>query len=283
MKKPTEHVPGSCYTSAPIDCLHPELARHLHSAVAQSAHYDDSTKCYRFKKNGIYHTCGGVHKTLESIFYPHYKNNRSRRKSSVKVKGSSKAQGSRVDREISGMVEGKHPKKMHPMTHKILSYFKNNKERLQAAQVPVELTTNAVKLTQADVITMDEKGRLILYEIKTGAPVGFSRKQGVFQVAGFQDVPCTKKNIWQLQLAYTRMALVEAGIPIFKSYVLQIFDNKEEGLKLDLQIAAGWTKRLPKNPIRTKIAAPPSQRQKKILAVKKMAGKRKKPPSHFRK
>jgi len=267
------HIPGSCYTSAPIDALHTDLARHLHSPVAQSAHYDPAIRCYRFKKNGVNVSCGGVHKTLEYIFYPHYKSNRSRRKSNVKVKGSTKAQGSRVDQEISDMVEGKHPKKMHPMTHKILSYFVANGERLQAAQVPVELTTDVVKLTQADVITVDSQGRLILYEIKTGAPVGFLRKQGTFQVAGFEDVPCTKKNIWQLQLAYTRMALLQAGVPIFKSFVLQIFENKEEGLKLDLQPGAAWTKKLPQNPIRKK-----RRRQQ----VKKTAGKKKKritPPS----
>lgn len=274
MKKP--HVPGSCFTCAPIDELHPSLAKHLHSQLAQTARYDPDTKSYRFLKNGVNISCGGVHNTLKSIFYPHYKDNRSRRSKKVKVKGSSKAQGIRVDRELANMVEGVLPKrKMHPMTHKILSYFEAVGERLQAAQVPVCLTTNATKLTQADLITMDAQGRLILYELKTGAPIGFRVKQGTFQVHNFEDIPCTKKNIWQLQLAYTRMGLEAAGIPIYKSFVIQIFEKKEEGLKLDLQLAPTWTDRLPKNPIRK------PQKQKAMLKVKKTAKKpvRTPPPS----
>lgn len=252
-----QHVNGSCFTCAPVDDLHPALAQYLHSKVAQSAHYNENSRCYKFCKNGIWLTCGGLHRTLKGIYYPHYKDNRSRRKGNVKIKGSSKKQGIRVDREVGMMVERARIKKMHPMTQRLLEFWNEMGEHLQASQVPVQLTLTKTKMTQADLITRDAQGRLILYELKTGAPVGFSVTQGTFSVKEAQHVKCTKQNIWQLQLAYTRMALQKAGIPIYESRVIQIFEKKGEGLQVKIYTPPVWTEKLPLNPVRCVVKPPP--------------------------
>lgn len=273
----------SSFTCAAIDNLHPQLARYLHSSVAQSARYDESVRCYRFRKQGLERIAGGLHRTLQSTFYPHYKDNRSRRKRDVQIRGSSKAQGKRVDQEVAMMVEGRLQKKLHKMTLALLQFWKERKETLQAAQVPVELTVNQTKMTQADLITRDAQGRLVLYEIKTGAPVGFHVTQDTFQVKSVAHIRCTKKNIWQLQLAYTRMALEQsAGIPIHEAYVIQIYDHRGEGLQIDLHPQPTWTQLLPKNPVRmaTAKAVPfPPQFKKNLNFVGKTKKKSAPPKS----
>ena len=270
------HVNGSCFTCAPIDELHPSLSKYLHSKVAQSAHFDEAARCYKFCRNGVWTTCGGLHRTLKGIYYPHYVDNRSRRKSTVKIKGSSKKQGIRVDREVGKMVERAYVKKMHPMTQRLMEFWADMGEHLQASQVPVQLTLSKIKMTQADLITRDAQGRLILYELKTGAPVGFSVQQGTFSVKEARHIKCTKQNIWQLQLTYTRMALEQAGIPIHASRVIQIFEKKGEGLHIKVYTPPVWTETLPKNPVRIAGAAPPPRR----TALKKTA--RKPPPKKHR-
>lgn len=271
----------SAYTCAPIDALHPLLATHLHSRLIQSARFDETAKCYKFERNGITVTCGGVHSMLRYTFYPHYQDNRSRRKGSVQIQGSSKSIGKRVDNEIALAVERRLPKKPHKMTSALLNFWKEAGETLQAAQVPVVLTTAQSRMTQADVITKDSKGRLILYEIKTGAPVGFHIAQDTFQVEHVSDIKCTKKHIWQLQLAYTRMALEKSGVPIHASYVLQIYQHKQQGLVIDPQTPPGWTQKLPLSPQKmpyVRKAFPAPLAPKKTAFKKRPRQKKRVPP-----
>lgn len=216
--------------------MHPALAVYLEGEVARSARYDEKTKCFHYTKGGDGREiqCGGIHNWLRTLFYPHYKNNRSRRNhGSVSIVGSSHQQGVLVDSQLQMVAEGKEvpPKKLHKMTSAILTWLRERGHELQAAQVPVELAQGWSRMTRADLITRCKvDGRLWLWEIKTGFPVGFFRKQGTFSSAPLDDVPCTQENIWLLQVHYTHQALctmarlpIEAGC----ARVLQVYAKKQ--------------------------------------------------------
>lgn len=208
------------YACASVETLHPALTKYLHSEVPQSARYSDTTKCFHYLKDGREVQCGGIHTWLQEIYYKHYKFNRSQRNHKrTKLVGSTKAQGQRVDDELMLAVEGRQPagrKQWHPMTVALRQWWRARGHTLQACQVPVELANGWTRMTKADVITRCEAdGKLYLWEIKTGAPVGFYVAQGKFQGAQFADVRCTHENIWYMQLHYTHQALeTMAGLRI---------------------------------------------------------------------
>lgn len=217
--------------------MHPDLATYLEGEVARSARYDEKTKCFHYTRgggDGREIQCGGIHNWLRTLFYPHYKSNRSRRNhGSVSIVGSSHKQGVLVDTQLQMVAQGKEipPKKLHKMTSAILEWLRARGHELQAAQVPVELAQGWSRMTRADLITRcTADGRLWLWEIKTGFPVGFFRAQGTFANDPLGDVPCTQKNIWLLQLHYTHQALctmarlpIEAGC----ARVLQVYAKKQ--------------------------------------------------------
>lgn len=239
-----------CFTSTSSSKLHPSLLSHLSSPLATSARFNPIFECYEFENTSKRATrCGGLHKTLTALFYSHYVSDRSKRKSDTYVTGSNKEQGIEVDRQIGQSVAGKLVN-AHPMTRRLLQFWKDSEETLQASQVPVQLTTEEVKMTQADLITMDKRGRLILYEIKTGMPVGLNRTQDYFTVEQVHNVPCTKKNIWFLQLAYTQKALEQARVEIYKARVIQIYEDKRDGLVVKVHPLPKWAQEsLPDKPV----------------------------------
>ncbi len=231
------------FTSIPIDRLEPTLARHLGSVTAQSARFNEVLGQYSFTKAGGTRQCGGLVQTLKWKYYPKYEDNRSKRKwKTTKIKGSSAAQGKKVDTQVAAAVEGRLPARVHPMTRALLDYWREEGHQLQAAQVPVELTDGWLKLTQADLITLHTAtGKLWLWEIKSGAPVGFATKQGYF-TGILSKVPATKSNIWQLQLLYTRLALESAGVAISEARVIQIHETRgEEVFTIKVYSQPEWT------------------------------------------
>ncbi len=247
MKRTREVVKADrlCFNAAPNGILHPSLARHLATPFAQSARYSDSSDRYEFRKAGNLIQVGGLINTLRYRFYPNYEENRSKRKwKTVKIKGSTAAQGKKVDSQISASIVGP-VKKMHPMAARLLAYWKEHGQTLQAGQVPVEIP-GWLKMTQADLITRDEKtGKLWLWEIKTGASVGFHHKQG--NMSGtLAKVECKKLNIWHLQLHYTRLALEAAGVEIAESRVIQIHEEKGlKGFVVKVYSPPEWTTMIP--------------------------------------
>lgn len=238
--------------------MHPALAAYLESEVPRTTRYSEETKCFHYTKGERDVQCGGIHTWLRTLFYPHYKNNRSRRNhGSVAIVGSSHKQGVLVDTQLQMLAEGKTipAKKLNKMTAALVAWFCERGHELQAGQVPVELAQGWSRMTRADLITRCKAdGRLWLWEIKTGFPVGFFREQGKFANAPLKDVPCTQKNIWLLQLHYTHQALCTmARLPIEAdcSRVLQVYAKKRgEGLPAQLIIeehqAPAWlTSRVP--------------------------------------
>ena len=198
-----------------------------------------------FSKAGGTIKCGGLINTLKYRYYPKYKDNRSKRNwKKVKVKGSSSSQGKAVDKQVAASITGKAPR--HPMAKALLDYWHSIGHELQAAQVPVELTDGWMKLTQADVITKDTKtGKLWVWEVKSGQPTGLFVQQGNF-LGLLSDVKCTKLHIWHLQLHYTKLALLAAGVNIEEARVIQIKENRGEGLKIKVHEQPEWTKKIPR-------------------------------------
>lgn len=114
---------------------------------------------------------GGLISALRSKYYWHYNDYKSKRNhKTVKVIGSSIEQGKQVDTDIAAYIEGlRTPEQLHPMAVDLLKFWADKKHTLQAGQVPVVLN-GMFRMTQADLITRDAKGKLWLWEIKTGAP-----------------------------------------------------------------------------------------------------------------
>lgn len=193
---------------------------------------------YKFFHSGTEHTSGGLLTLLERTFYSHYQTNRSRRNHKhVMVRGSNDSKGKTVDRQISAWTSlggaGQRPKRLNKLAASLMKHLEDLGHSPQAAQLPVLIpNTRPYRVTQADLITKDGFNRLWLWEIKTGFPVGGFRKQDVFQ-HGIVDkngdaVPCTKYNIWQLQLHFTRQALESAGIEIAEARVIQVHEVKNK-------------------------------------------------------
>jgi hypothetical protein len=260
--------------------LDPALHAYLQSGVPQSARFDVAHGAYTYARGGRQITCGGLVNTLRARYYPKYKDNRSKRKwKTTKVKGSTSAQGKMVDRQIAQSIilcdpsappggKKKKVKKLNPMTVALLDYWRATLGHvLQAAQVPVELPNGWFKLTQADLITRDPAtGRLWLYEVKTGMPLGFFRRQKEQSTfsgpeLATANVECTKLNIWHLQLHYTRLALLTAGVPIFDARVVQIYQEEGKGLVLKVHEPPQWIlDRIPLPPLPVPPLLPPAAR-----------------------
>jgi hypothetical protein len=213
------------YVTPNIAALHTSLSKHLSSPLAQTARLNDHG--YVIVKSGRPQVCGGLTRLLRARFFAHYKDNRSKRNhKTVRVKGSSAAQGCKVDEDIGLYVAGeKTLKDTHPMACALIEHIESLGHTMQAAQVPVEV--EPWRVTQADWLTRDsETGELWLWEVKTGYPVGLHRKQKQFTGA-HAGVDCTKLNQWHLQLLYTKRALEAAGVKVAHSRVIQIHEKKD--------------------------------------------------------
>lgn len=225
--------------------LPPSLERHLSSTTVRTARFDSKKGCYTADLFGRAVLCGGLLNVLEKRHYPRYKTSRRRR--ATQAKGSSKVIGKRVDKEIAEEISDskRDSKLLHPFTSAILKHIrKDKKETLLAAQVPVRIP-NEFKMTQCDLLTF-RNGKMILYEIKTGMPVSLNRakKQQPTLENISSVVPCTKANIWQLQLHYTRRALEQAGVAIDEAKVLHVYQHQKKGVVIKEYEQPDWIKKL---------------------------------------
>jgi hypothetical protein len=175
-----------------------------------------------------------------------------RRWRTTQVKGSSSGVGKRVDMELmhhcNPSLGLKPAKVLHKFTAKLLHLWTvEMKHTIQACQLPLLLVGEHNAMTQADVITRDERtGELWLWEVKTGMPVSLHRiNKTTPKMRGvFSSVPCTKFNAWHLQLHLTRKACVSAGIPIANARVIQISERKFKGstvLEVKQHQPPAWT------------------------------------------
>lgn len=238
---------GHLFTSASIDSLDPSLSAYLLSPIAQSATFDNELHAYKYVNAGVPITCGGLINTLKYAYYPKYEDNyKKRRRKGAKLIGSTSKQGKQIDSEIAAIIEGRLRKKPHPMAEAILKELKGMGHQLQAAQVPVPLANNSLKMTQADLITKDAFGMLWLWEIKSGMSVGFFRKQKqqMHFEGKLKHVDCNGLNIWHLQLQHTRMALEDQKMPIKQARIIQVYKDREKGIIVKVHEQPKWIKDL---------------------------------------
>lgn len=234
------------FTHAKHDTLEPSLKKHLTSHFAVNASHSAESGCYTFSEPSNPHLrihVGGLIGKARKLHYPHHKRSTRKRKYATHAKGSTAKQGVSVHEQLRDSLTGKAPR--HRMARAILEYWAERGETLQACEVPVWVEQLRCA-TQADCITRDKHGQLVLYEIKTGYPIGGFTKQGVLRgVPGRNGIPNTVMNHWQLQLRYTQLALVQSGVAIARACVLQIHDYKKKGaseteLKLKVRKQPPW-------------------------------------------
>lgn len=213
------------------------LTAHIASDFGQRAGYNAARGSYQAPVQGRSVLLCGLVAKVRARHYPHHQANRSRRRHSrVNVRGSSSAQGKRVDHELQSAVVGHPVRRQHPMTSCLLAYWESKGHRLVACQVPVRVRDFFMCMTEADVLTTDSAGRLWLWEVKTGAPVGFHRRQGTLQHVRGAEVPCNGQALWQLQLHYTRRALEAAGVAVANARVIQVHGQRKKGAGLEVVV-----------------------------------------------
>lgn len=166
---------------------------------------------------------GGVLSKLKKMYYPHWerKKGHHRRKGAAPKlrKGSTAAQGKAVDKQLTDYVaSGKKPRNAHAKA--LVEYFLHAKMRPVAAQVPVYVEM-LDRITQADLIVENEYGQLLMFEIKSG----YNRTQKQGDLKGLPGVPCRQNEIWELQRHYTHKGLVEGGLPIIGSHVVNVYNE----------------------------------------------------------
>ena len=219
------------------------LEEHLKTEFARKARYNARRKSYEAPIMGRMTPHCGLVARIKKRHYEHHKSNRSKRKhGTVDLCGSTSALGKRIDREIAQPANAKH----HGMTKSLRAHWELNGHRIVACQVPVRVPNFPYCMTQADVMTRDNLGRLWLWEVKTGVPVGFNRKQGHLTAVDGAPVPCNWPAIWQLQLLYTERALRAAGVPVVGSRVIQIHGRRSKKGHFEVKVyePPGWTNRV---------------------------------------
>jgi hypothetical protein len=206
------------------------LSEYLDTKFARSLRISPLFGTYECYVKGNTFQKTGIHSTLRRRFYSHYPKEASRRRrTKTKSKGSTKKIGIAVDTQIFKIVAAnKVPSRINKLTRALLEHWKSAGHTLIAAQVPVYVASLDC-VTQADCITR-HNDTYTMWEVKTGFPVGGFRKHGKFTGAPFETIDCTKYNIWQLQRKYTHDALVEAGLKIDDSRVIQVYSHADKGV-----------------------------------------------------
>lgn len=225
--------------------MHPALESYIAKEFAQKAHYDEKCKSYVAPVQGrMVKHCGLIEKLRSRHYVQCGKKQSKRRDRSVNIKGSTSSIGKRVDLELLLASVGKPKKRQHKFTTALLNHWKNMGHTLARCQVPVLVRQFHCCMTQADVITMDSENKLWLWEVKTGAPIGFHHRHGDLHHVSGDPVPCNGMAQWQLQLEYTRRALMNANIPISHAHIIQIHDQRKGPTLIKVHPQSDWLFRI---------------------------------------
>jgi len=265
-----DHNDGAFFAVAPNN-VNTQLAAHVQSRMVQSAHFDKELGAYRYVKHGQMISSSGLHKALFWRYYRHYKDNRSKRKWSTGIKGSSDKRGIRIDREITSYVAsgGTRPARPDVLTTAILDHIESLGHTPQGAQIPVEIP-GWMRMTQVDFVSCDPHGRLHVWEVKSGIPVGGFVQQGFFKEIrdasnGGHPVKCTKYHIWQLQLYYESKSLEAAGVPVYQQHIIQAYEDRKKGIIVKVHDPPPWTANIPPLELEAHVAAVPPPRKEPLV------------------
>lgn len=208
----------------------PQLVKYLQKDLIKSVGFNGHMYTYSGGQTG------GLLSKLKKVYYPDFevKKRQYRRKSGKNKKGASTRQiGITIDKQIQAYIKiGKKPKNV--MAQALIEYLeKKCKHTLQAAQVPTFIMG---RITQADLITEDEKGNLYMFEVKSG--YNQCKAQGTLKI--LNNVPNTIKNHWELQRHFTHKGLVEGGLNVKASFVLNVYTEEGKGITVKRRKNPNW-------------------------------------------
>lgn len=211
------------------------LVEYLSRPEIESIEFDSSRRMYC---NGEGRHFGGLLSKLQQLYYPYWQRKRRsyRRKGAIVTrKASSATEGKNVDKQLTEYVRtGKKPR--HAMARAIVSYFEDQcNQRIVAAQVPL-YALHGSRITQADLIVANADGSLVMIEVKCG----YNRTQKQGDLKGLPGVPCRQNEIWELQRHYTHKGLVESGLPLIGSHVLNVYKEGKEGITVRKRKVPQW-------------------------------------------
>lgn len=234
--------------------VHQSILDHVQTEFAKTAMFDKGEEKYKYTENGMAKCVAGLKTHISQTFHPFYKESDKKRAYTTQIRGSSSKEGQRVDRELKLLTsQSKEKNKKHgklsPKTLAIWNYWKELKHVVQGSQIPIRIHGNTC-MTQVDVITKAPDGKLWLWEIKCGCPIGLHRQvkkmclQNVVNLDG-KPIKCTKKAMWQLQVYYCYLSLKAAGIPIAEYRILQVFTRKKQkAIQFKEHLPAPWLKNI---------------------------------------
>lgn len=219
-----------CKTNPPV-----ALVEYFSRPEIEGIEFDEARRMYRNAEGKHY---GGLLSKLQKMYYPHWqRKRRSYRRKGVTIarKASSAKEGKTVDKQLTEYVRsGKRPKSA--MARAIVAYFEQeNNQRIVAAQVPC-YALHGLRITQADLIVANADGSLLMMEVKCG----YNRTQKQGDMKGLPGVPCRQNEIWELQRHYTHKGLVESGLPIVGSHILNVYKEGKNGITVRKRKVPQW-------------------------------------------
>lgn len=222
-----EEDEGPIFGTVSEESLHPALREYFARPDVRSVCYDEAQRRFAMvTQDGATLHCGGIHRFIKHKHFPRGMKPITRRTYSTHKKGSSRQIGTAVDNAVMVCVQadGARPKRINKYAKTLFDFLDTTQYTLQASQVPVYLP-GVDRITTADLITLTpDMKSLAVFEIKTGFPVN---RQGVYMKEPLQNVRATATNAWQLQVAYTALALQNAGLPVTEWHVLSIYHEKK--------------------------------------------------------
>lgn len=219
---------------------HPEITRYLQNPLVASIRYRDPSD-----PGSGYTYSGGPRAGLKSLlqyhFYPHYQVKKKKHHGKRKRKASTAKQGITIDRQLMKYIaSGKAP--TNNLANAIRVYLEDHLHHtLVAAQLPILIQLlGTERITQADLISADSQGRLYLWEVKSG----YNQRQRQGELRHLPgSVPNREHEHWELQRHYTHLGATQQGLPIYKSAVLNVFEE-EEKIAVHRRSVPRWTERL---------------------------------------
>lgn len=206
------------------------LIDYMKNSIIKRIGFDPVRKMYHIGDRHV----GGLLSKLQKMYYPHFERKKRRQKKTTQKKASSKVQGKAIDNQITKFIHcGKNP--THGHAKAILAYLKSARLRPVAAQIPVYLQ-DLKRVTQADLIVETEMGQLVMMEIKSG----YNQMRAQGELIGVEGVKCTQNNIWELQRHYTHRGLVEGGLPLIGSHILQVYAEGKGSITVKKRIVPKW-------------------------------------------
>ena len=236
--------------------------------------FDKEICQFSFQSHNVLKYCKGLRSKLKGEYYPKYIKSRQKRyRKTIRI-GSSSAQGKRVDAELMKLTgigkrdKRKRPKRLHRLTKAIVDTLTAKGHTFVASQLPVRIDYWD-RATQADLITRDKRGRLWMFEVKTGFPVGGFSKKGKLK-APLSAVDSTIYNHWQLQRHYTHQGLLVNGLQIAESRIIHAQLHRKKGIVCEIKPNPSWTEKIPKLPRKRK----QTQIIKKVTKIHRKNAKR---------